>query len=78
MHDEVLFRRRESVPVYSVARDVDFFSSPKEGFGLLIHPPDVVVLDGEEDEAMRVCLEERLRSEGAFIFGILVVRDLSI
>jgi uncharacterized protein YhhL (DUF1145 family) len=78
MHDEVLFRHRESVPVYSIARDVDFFSSPKGGFVLLIHPPDVVVLDGEEDEAMRVCLKERLRSEGAFIFGILVVRDLLI
>ncbi len=30
----------------------------------------------EENEAMRVRLEERLRSEGAFTFGILVVRDL--
>ncbi len=36
------------------------------------------MLDGEEDEAMRVCLKEQLRSEGAFIFGILVVRDLLI
>jgi len=43
-----------------------------------LYPPDVIVLDGEENEAMRVRLEERLRSEGAFIFGILVVRDLSM
>ena len=78
MHDEVLFRCQEPVPVYSIARDVDFFSSPKGGFGFLMHPPYVVVLDGEEDEAMRVRLEERLRSEGAFIVDILVVRDLSI
>ena len=78
MHDEVLFCCRESVPVYSVAREVYFFSSPKGGFGLLIHPPDVIVLDGEENKAMRVCLEERLRSEGAYIFGILVLQDLSI
>ena len=27
---------------------------------------------------MRICLEERLRSESAFNFGILVVQDLSI
>ncbi len=73
MQDEVLFRRRESVPIYS-----DFFSSPKGGFSLFVHPPDVVVLDGEEDKAMGVCLEERFRSKDAFIFGILVVQDLSI
>ena len=78
MHDEVLFCRQEPVPVYSVAQEVYIFSGPKGGFGLLIHPPDVIVLDGEEDEAMRVRLEEQLRSEGAFIFGILVVQDLSI
>jgi hypothetical protein len=35
-------------------------------------------LDEEEDEAMRVCLEERLRSESAVEFGILVVRDFSM
>jgi hypothetical protein len=34
MHDEVMFRRRESVPVDSVAREVDFFSSPKVGAAL--------------------------------------------
>ena len=54
------------------------FRSPKGGFSLLVHPPDVVVLGGEEDEAMQVRLEERLRSKSAFNFGILVVRDLSI
>ena len=74
----MLFHRRESVPVYSIAQEVNFFSSPKGGFSLLVHPPDVVVLDGEEDNAMRVCLEEQLRSESAFNFGILVVQDLSI
>ena len=78
MHDEVLFCRQESVPVFGVAQEIYFFSSPKGGSGLLLHPPDVIVLDGEEDKVMRVRLEERLRSESAFNFGILVVRDLSI
>ena len=36
------------------------------------------MLDGKENKAVRVCLEERLRSEGAFIFGILVVRDRGV
>jgi hypothetical protein len=35
------------------------------------------VLDGKEDEAMRVCLKEWLKGKIAFCFGILVVRDLS-
>ena len=56
MRDEVLFCRRESIPVRSVGRKVNFFSGPEGSFGLLVHPPDVFVLDGEEDETMGICL----------------------
>jgi len=35
---------------------------------LLVHAPDVVVLDGEEDETVRVCSEKRFRSKESFGF----------
>ena len=54
MRDEVLFCRRESIPVRSVGRKVNFFSGPEGSFGLLVHPPDVVVLDGEQDKTMGI------------------------
>ena len=41
------------------------FSRPERGLGLLVHLPDVMVLDGEDDEAPGVVLQERL------VFGAL-------
>jgi hypothetical protein len=73
----VSLRRREPFPVHNVGREVDFFSGPKGGFGFFAHPPDIIVLDGEEDKTMGVCLEEQLGGEIAFSFGILVTQDLS-
>ena len=72
----MLFRRRESIPIRSVGCKVNFFSSPEGSFGLLVHPPDVVVFDGEEDETMGVHLEKWLSSKVACSFGGLVARDL--
>ena len=36
---------------------------------MLVHSPDVVVLNGKEDETVRVCSEKRLRSKETFGFG---------
>jgi hypothetical protein len=47
-------------------------------FGLLVHPPDVVVLDGEEDETMGICLEKWLSSEFTRGFGGLVTQGLTV
>jgi hypothetical protein len=54
----------EAFPVGQVGREVNFFGGPEAGFGLLVHLPDVVVLDGEEHEAVLV-----LRQEGFFKLG---------
>ena len=48
----------------------------KEASAFLCILLDIVVLDGEEDKTMGVCLEEQLGGKIAFSFGILVTRDL--
>jgi hypothetical protein len=40
--------------------EVDFLSGPKSSLLVLVHLPDVAVLDGEKDEAVGVLLKERL------------------
>ena len=45
---------------YIVLGEIDFLGGPERGLGLLVHLPDLVVLDGEEDKAVGVLLEERL------------------
>ena len=77
MQDEVLFRRQESILIRSIGCKVNFFSGPEGSFGLLAHPPDVVVLDGEEDKRMGIHLDKWLSSDFACSFGGLVVQDLT-
>jgi hypothetical protein len=55
--DEVLLCCQESVPICGVSGEVNFLGSPEGCLGLLVHPPDVIVLDGKEDKAVRVYLE---------------------
>ena len=45
------------------AAKVNFFSGPEGSFGLRVHPPEAVVLDGEEDETMGIHLEKWLTSK---------------
>ena len=72
-----MFCRRESIPIRSIVCKVNFFSGPEGSFGPLVHPPDVVVLDGEEDETMGICLEKWLSSEFTRGFGGLVTQGLA-
>ena len=52
--DEVPFAVVQFLPVRQVGRKVNFLGSPKAGFGLLVHLPDVVVFNREQHEAVRV------------------------
>ena len=70
---EVLLHQQESVPIRGVSREVDLLGSPKRCFGLLVHPPDVIVLDGEEDKTIGICLEEQFERKMAFCLGGLVL-----
>ena len=70
---EVLHHWRESVPVCSISREVNLLGSPKGRFGLFVHPPDVFMLDGEEDETVGVRLEYRFGGKMVVRLGGLVL-----
>jgi hypothetical protein len=53
--DEVLFVGRElRLPIDGVLAHVDFFGRPKARFGLFVNAPNVVVLNGKENETIAV------------------------
>ena len=60
MLDKVLLVLIELLPILDVLGEVDFLSGPKSSLLILVHLPDVTVLDGEEDETVRVLLKKRL------------------
>lgn len=45
--DEVLLVIIQLFPVLNVLGKIDFFSGPESSFLVLVHFPDVVILDGE-------------------------------
>mmetsp|Transcript_125581 Transcript_125581/g.340970 ORF Transcript_125581/g.340970 Transcript_125581/m.340970 type:complete len:245 (+) Transcript_125581:738-1472(+) len=58
--DEMPLLRRQGVPVFVVLREVDLLRSPERGLVLLVHLPDVRVLDREHHPPTRVLLEDGL------------------
>ena len=64
----------EAIPVCCVILEVNLLGGPERGFGLLVHSPYIIVLDGKEDETMRVCLEKWFRGEESVGFGGLMLR----
>jgi hypothetical protein len=60
MLNEVLLVLVELLPILDVLGEVDFLSGPKSSLLVLVHLPDVAVLYGEKDEAVRVLLKKRL------------------
>jgi hypothetical protein len=73
--DKVLLVICQLLPVLNVCGKVDFFSGPECCLLVLVHLPDVVVLDGEEDKAVGVLLKKRLwNSESLTLRGTLKIR----
>lgn len=72
--DEVSLIVIEFVPVGQVRLKINFVDDPEGGEGLLVHLPDVFVLDGEDHKPVRVILEERLLDR----LGILLCLTLRI
>ena len=60
MLDEVLLLLLELLPVLEIIAKIDFIHCPEESHLLLVHLPNVVVLDWEDDEAIWVLLEQWL------------------
>ena len=57
---KVLLVSRELLVVDVVVREVDFLRGPKGRLGLLVHQPDVAMLDGKEHKALLRLLEHVL------------------
>jgi len=70
----VAFAVGEAIPVCGVILKVNLLGGPERGFGLLIHTPDIIVLDGKEDKTVRVCSEKWFRGKESFGFGGLMLR----
>ena len=72
--DEMLFILGESLPVLDVLGQVHLLSSPERGLLVLVHLPDVVILNGEEHEPVRVLFEEGLwqRPLSLTVTGVLL------
>jgi hypothetical protein len=60
MLNEVLLVLIELFPILDVLGEVNFLSGPESSLLVLVHLPDVAVLDGEEDKAVGVLFKERL------------------
>lgn len=58
--DEMLLITAKFLPIFEILIEVDFLSSPETGQMLLVHVPDVIILDREEDEAVRVVFKQGL------------------
>lgn len=65
----------EGGPVLGVLAKVDLVNSPEAGHLVLVHLPNIVVLDGQDDEAVGVILEERL-GQNLLCLGAINYTDL--
>lgn len=61
----------EVAPVLEVVGEVELLSGPEGGLGLLVHLPDLGVLDGEQHEALLVLHKKRLLGRTSSILDLL-------
>ena len=57
---EVLLVFLQILPILHVLGQIYFIDGPEAGHLVLVHLPNVVVLDGQDHEAVGVILKERL------------------
>ena len=68
--DVMLLALIEFFPVLEILSQIDFLSGPKCGFLVLVHLPDVVVLDREQYKSVGVFLKQRFW-QGSLSLGVL-------
>ena len=81
MLNEVLFVVSQLFPIFHVLSKINLFCGPEGSFLILVHLPDVVVLNREHDESVGVLLEEWFWEETlglcvASVLGNRVVMNL--
>jgi len=60
MLDEVLLIIGKLLPILDILCEIDFFGGPKGSLLILVHLPDVTVLNREQYEAVGVFLKKGL------------------
>ena len=75
MLDEMLFVLFEGLPVLDVHAKIDLVDRPEAGHLVLVHLPDVVVLDWKKDEAVGIVLKKRL---GQRLLSLSAVDDAKL
>ena len=63
MLDKVLLVLLKCLPVLRVLAQVDLINRPEAGHLVLVHLPDVMVLDRKDNEAVGVLFEQGLRED---------------
>lgn len=58
--DEVLLTFIELVPVFQILTEINFLSGPEASHLILVHLPDVVVMDREDHEPVGVLVQDWL------------------
>ena len=67
---EVLLVFLQILPILHVLGQIYFIDGPEAGHLVLVHLPDVVVLDWKQDEAVWVVLEQGLRLHFLILLAI--------
>lgn len=73
--DEMLLIFVEFFPMLLVLRKVNFINNPEGGKSILVHLPDVVVLDGKNNKSIWVFLKKRFF---LLLLRLRVLRDKSV
>ena len=68
--DEVLLVLSELLPVFCVLTEIDLIDSPETSHLIFVHLPDVFVLDGKDNEAVRIFLEKRLGQNNLSVLAL--------
>jgi hypothetical protein len=58
--DEMLLIIGQLFPIFHILGQVDFFGGPERSLLILVHLPNFIVLDWEEDESVWVLFKKRL------------------
>jgi len=61
MLDEVLLILFEVLPVLDILTEINLVNSPEAGHLILVHLPDIMILDGQDNKAIGVLLKQWLR-----------------
>ena len=63
------------VPVFFVLLEVDLIDGPEASHLVLVHLPDIMVLDRKDDEAIGVLFKERFRQD---LLGLSAIDDADL